>query len=72
MRDFFYTLLIVWILYKIFGKARIVHSSFTNVQNNYPPPEQKKEGEIKVECISDQEKKKKDNNIEDVDYEEIK
>jgi hypothetical protein len=72
MRDIFFTLLIIWVLFRIFGKARIVHSSFTNVQNNYPPPEEKKkEGEIKVERISEK-KKNPDNNVEDVDYEEIK
>lgn len=73
MQEFFFTLLIIWILFKIFGKGMIKHQSFTYTQNNYNKPEErKKEGEIKVDYIPNKKQKGIKEDGEYIDYEEIK
>lgn len=73
MQELFFTLLIIWILFKIFGKGMIKQQSFTYTQNNYNKPEEKKkEGEVKVAYIKDKKQKDTLEDGEYVDYEEIK
>jgi len=66
MADIFYTILIVWVLWRIFGsssvKTHVFHHNFS---------ETKKEGEVKVSRISEREKKSSDNAGEYVDYEDL-
>jgi hypothetical protein len=72
MRDVFFTILAVWVLWKIFS-GRIVTQSFTfNTQNNHPPEQEKKEGEVKIDYQKPSQKKKDNDEGEYVDYEEIK
>ena len=67
MADIFYTILIAYVLWRIFGgssvKTKVYH-------HHYSQP--KKDGEIKVSKISDPEKKASDDHGEYVDYEEVK
>jgi hypothetical protein len=69
MADMFYTLLIIWILWRIFGSSRVKTYVFN--QHNYTPPK-KKDDDVRVSY-----KKKKDSGAskddgEYIDYEEIK
>ena len=74
MQEFFFTLLIIWILFKIFGRGMIKHQSFTYTQNNYnnSTEDRKKEGEIKVDYIPNKKQKEIKEDGEYTDYEEIK
>jgi hypothetical protein len=67
MADVFYTILVVWVLWKIFGrssvKTQVFHHHYT---------ETKKEGEIKISKVPDARKKSPDSEGEYTDYEEVK
>lgn len=76
MRDFIWTIIVLWIIWKIYdafktiSKAKTQQQSFNNQQQNY---NQQTEGEIKIE--NQQQYKKshfKDDDGEYVEYEEIK
>lgn len=73
MQELFFTLLTIWVLFKIFGKSMVKHQSFSYTQNNYNKTEEK-EGEVKMPYIKDKNKKQKKNSEEGeyVDYIEIK
>jgi hypothetical protein len=66
MADIFYTILIAWVLWRIFGgsvKTHVYHHHYSSTG---------KEGEVKVSKIAEREKKSSDNKGEYVDYEEVK
>jgi hypothetical protein len=67
MADIFYTILIAWVLWRIFGGSSVKTQVF---HHHYSQP--KKEGEVKVSGISAPPKKASDNQGEYVDYEEVK
>lgn len=74
MQEFFYTILAIWLIWRIFGafsnsKKQSAANNFQQTNNNYyntPRP-----GDVKVE---ENPKKKSDKSTDDdyVDYEEIK
>ena len=72
MRDAFYTILIVWILWKVLNSI----SSYKTRQNSnpIPPPNNnnRKEGETSINYAPPAKKKINDDEGEYVDYEELK
>lgn len=73
MRDLFYTILIVWIVWKIVNSIS-AYSSRTKQSNttNYSSGTAPKEGETKIDYIPPVKNKIRDDDGEYVDYEEIK
>ena len=69
MADVFYTILVVWILWRIFGGSSEKKQQFQ--QNNYSQP-RRPEGEVKITSQPKKDKGSKDDDGEYVDYEEIK
>ncbi len=67
MADIFYTILIAWVLWRIFGGS----SSKTHVYHHHYS-QAKKEGEVKVSKISKPEKGTSSEAGEYVDFEEVK
>ena len=68
MADLFYTILILWVLWRIFGgsvKSTVYH------KHTYEAP-QRKEGEVTVSSGTDKGHHKNTDSGEYVDYEEIK
>jgi hypothetical protein len=67
MADLFYTILIVWVLWRIFGSSGRSADQF----HHDSQPAQKKEGEVTITSVPS--KDQKGNDIgEYVDYEEVK
>lgn len=80
MRDFIWTVIILWVVWKIYDAFILVtksnHKQPFNSQNNQsyqaPPSNNKKEGEVKVDKISEKQKPHfKSSDGEYVDYEDI-
>jgi hypothetical protein len=69
LADLFYTLLIVWVLWRIFGGT-----SRTTVNHHYQQPQQpqKKEGEVSISSAPGYDTKSNTDAGEYVDYEEVK
>ncbi len=74
MRDVFFTLLVIWVLWRIFGSFSRSKGSFTfNTQNNNYSEPKKKEGEVTLDNPNLGASKKNKNEVgEYVDFEEIK
>jgi len=70
MQEFILTLVVIYVLFKIFGNTR----TFTFTQNNYQGTEKKtKEGQIHIDRKPGEKKRNKDDDEgEYIDYEEIK
>lgn len=69
MRDLFYTILVVWILWRILNSISAYKSKQSaRAQSDYTP----KQGETKIEYVPPQKKKMPDDEGEYVEYEEIK
>jgi hypothetical protein len=69
MRDVFYTLLVVWIIWRVMNG---VNSIRTKQTYNAPPSASRREGETTVDYIPPTKKSVADTEGEYVDYEEIK
>lgn len=67
MRDLFYTILVVWVVWQILRSV----SAYKQKQNN-ATSSSKKQGETSVDYIPPQKSKFPDGEGEYVDYEEIK
>lgn len=75
MQDFFLTLVVVFVIFRILSSFRssTVYNNTYNQTNYNPNTKSSKEGEVKVTYIKEKEEKKKKGNTGDyVDYEEIK
>jgi len=68
MGDFFYAILIVWILWRIFGGST---KTYVFNQHNHTPPK-KKESDVKVSYKKKDDVGKGNDEGEYIDYEEIK
>ena len=68
MRDVFYTLLVVWIVWRILNSVNSVRAKASNHQQTAS----KKEGETTVNYVPPKKKSMGDDEGEYVDYEEIK
>ena len=68
MKDVFYTILIVWILWRILSSI----NAYRSKQPGNPQQTHRKEGETTVDYIPPVKKKIRDDEGEYVDYEEMK
>ena len=71
MQEIFFTILVIWILFRIFGRASVAHN-YTFTQNNYHKNEEKKKPEVRIDHIEGKSQGKKNDDGEYVDYEEVK
>lgn len=71
MRDIVWTVILVWLVWRIYDAFKSVSKSHTSsgTQNNY---HQQKEGEVKIDKNVDLKSHFNDNDGEYVDYEEVK
>jgi hypothetical protein len=75
MKDVLVGIILLWVLWKIFGGRTVIHKyTFNqNTQNNTQGHDRSKEGQIKVEKDAPKKARKLDDQAgEYVDYEEIK
>ena len=68
MADLFYTVLVIWVLWRIFGGSK---KTTVNHRHNYEGP-QKQEGDVTVNPTMKTDHPKESDKGEYVDYEEIK
>ena len=68
MRDVFYTVLVVWIIWRVLNSVNVYRAK----QSNPQPPPSRKEGETTVDFVPPTKKTINDDAGEYVDYEEIK
>ncbi len=74
MQDFLLTLVVIFVLFRIFGNSTKPSSSnFNFTQNNFNNHGKKPQGEVTVESIPENKSRNKSSNNGDyVDYEEVK
>ncbi|MCW3104396.1 MAG: hypothetical protein JWO09_2836 [Bacteroidetes bacterium] len=70
MRDVFYTVLVVWIIWRIISSVNTIRAKQATAAKT--APYRKKEGETTVEYVPPKNKSRFDGEGEYVDYEEIK
>jgi hypothetical protein len=74
MQDFLLTLVVIFVLFKIFGRSNSsAASNYHFTQNNFNEQAQKKEGKVSVDFIpkNNPKEKKSSEESEYVDYEEV-
>lgn len=69
MKDVFYTILVVWIIWRVLNSITVYRAKQSNGQQQAPS---RKEGETSVDYIPPVKKPISDDEGEYVDYEEIK
>ena len=73
MQEFLLTLVVLFVLFKIFGKsASSSKSNFNFTQNNYTASEKKPDGKVIVDYIPENKSAKSTDSGDYVDYEEVK
>lgn len=72
MRDVFYTILVVWILWRILNSISNYRTNQTNSANNTTVNNKRREGETSVDYAPPTKKKISDEEGEYVDYEDLK
>ncbi len=72
MRDVFYTLLVVWIIWRVLNSVSAYGAKRNNNVNNFDQNNKHPEGKTSVEYIPPVKKKMGDDEGEYVDYEEVK
>lgn len=73
MQEIFFTLLIIWILFRVLNSAGSGSRTVYFTQNNYHPGrEEKKEGDIKITYIPKEKSGKAPDEGDYTDFEEIK
>ncbi len=72
MRDAFYTILVIWILWKVFNSISSYKTKQRNGSNIPPSNNNRKEGETSINYAPPTKKKISDDEGEYVDYEELK
>jgi len=72
MRDVFYTLLVVWIIWRIMNSVNTIRARQSNTNGPVNPGSGRKPGETTVDYVPPSHKSKSDTEGEYVDYEEIK
>jgi hypothetical protein len=71
MLKFIFTLIVIWVLFKIFGNTKVYH--FHHTQQRPPEEAYKPDGKITIKKTDDaSSKNNKNDDGEFVDYEEIK
>lgn len=72
MRDVFYTILVIWILWRVLNSINNYRASHGNSVNNPPQNNKRKVGETSVDYIPPIKNKINDDEGEYVDYEDVK
>lgn len=72
MRDVFYTILVVWLIWRIFNSISSYKSRTTGTTTNYNSSPGTKEGETKIDYVPPTKKTEGNTDGEYVDFEEIK
>ncbi len=72
MRDVFYTILVVWILWRVFNSIRNHRAKQGNSVNNPFQNNKQREGETSIDYAPPIKKKISDDEGEYVDYEDVK
>ena len=76
MQEFFYTVLAIWVIWKLFSvfssSSSRKETSRQYYQTNHHHYHQKQEGDVTIQKYNPQEKRKPDSDTEYTDYEEIK
>jgi len=67
MADVFYTILIIWVLWRIFGSTRTPSQFRQNAMNT-----DKKEGDVTITSVPKPDQQNRNDGGEYVDYEEVK
>ncbi len=71
MRDVFYTILVVWIIWRILNSVKNYGAAGNNV-NDLHPNQKQKEGDTSIKYVPPVKSKIRDDEGEYVDYEELK
>jgi len=71
MRDVFYTILVVWIIWRIMNSVNTMRNK-QSANTHHPHNNGRRTGETTVDYVPPQNKSKHDGEGEYVDYEEIK
>ena len=71
MRDVFYTLLVVWIIWRVLNSISTYGTKRKNNVNNFTQNNKRSEGETSIEYAPPIKKKISDDEGEYVDYEEV-
>ncbi len=72
MRDVFYTILVVWVVWRILNSISNYRIKQDAGVKNPPPQNKRSEGETSVDYVPPKKKKISDDEGEYVDYEELK
>lgn len=73
MRDIIWTLILIWITWKIIAAIKTVSKAPPNNLNDYAQNQRRPEGEVKIDTTASNSKSHfKENDGEYVEYEEIK
>ncbi len=72
MRDVFYTLLVVWIIWRVLNSISAYGTKRSNNVNDFNPNKMHSDGETSIEYAPPVKKKISDDEGEYVDYEEMK
>ena len=73
MQEVFFTILVIWILFRIFNGTSLSSKRAVNfTQNNFNQKETPKEGETKITYNPNSKSKKQNEDGDYVDFEEIK
>ena len=72
MRDVFYTILVVWIVWRVLNSISVYRTKQGKSVNNPPPNNRPKEGETSIDYAPPVKKKISDDEGEYVDYEDVK
>jgi hypothetical protein len=72
MRDIFYTILVVWIIWRVLDSISAYGAKKKQSNSNFSSKSQRKEGETKVDYIPPTKNKISDEEGDYVDYEEVK
>ena len=72
MRDVFYTILVVWIIWRVLNSIKNYGATRTDNVNNFAQNNTHKEGETSIKYVPPVKNKISDDEGEYVDYEEVK
>ncbi len=72
MRDVFYTILVVWIVWRVFDSISTYRTKQGKSVNDSQQNNKRKEGETSIDYAPPTKKKISDNEGEYVDYEDVK
>lgn len=72
MRDVFYTVLVIWILWRVFNSISSYRTKQASNVNNPSQNNKRREGETSVDYVPSTKKKISDDEGEYVDYEDLK